>query len=190
MKEFTVPVEFGAALQQARPDTEPFQSMLVAAVLVDRDAVQVEFFLVPAADDVEAGSAVGDVVDGGDRLSGERRRYQRHMNGREDRDASGQRAECSAMGQRFEGTAVDVGLSLEAAPFCHWQDEFDPGFVGDVRHCDDVVPVRAPAFGGKAHRQSAVAVGAEDAEFEAVRSEEGVVGAGWVHVLQVIPTEL
>src|ERR1700733_15694281 len=98
MKEFTVPVEFGAALQQARPDTEPFQSMLVAAVLVDRDAVQVEFFLVPAADDVEAGSAVGDVVDGGDRLSGERRRYQRHMHGGEGRDASGRRAEARAGG--------------------------------------------------------------------------------------------
>ena len=60
-----------------------------------------------------------------------------------------------------------------------------PGIVRDPGHRDDVVPVRAPAFGREAHRQAAVAIGAEHAELEAVRSEQRVVGAGWVHVRPV-----
>src|SRR5271165_1320029 len=116
MKEFAIPIEFRPALQQERPDAKPFQPVLVAAVLIDGDAVQVELLLVPAADNVEAGSAVRDMIDGGDRLGAERRRNQRYVHGGEDRDALRQRTEGGAMRECLERTAIDVGLALEAAP--------------------------------------------------------------------------
>ena len=58
LEELAVPVELRPALEQLRPDLPPFEAVLVAPVLVDGDAVQVELLLVPAADDVEAGAAV------------------------------------------------------------------------------------------------------------------------------------
>ena len=57
------------------------------------DAVQVGFLLVPAADDVEPGAPVRDVIDGRDRLGRERRRDQRHMDGREHADLLGERSD-------------------------------------------------------------------------------------------------
>ena len=83
MKELAVPVELGPALEQARPDAEPFQSVFVAAVLVDGDAVQIEFFLIPTADDIEPGAAVRDMIDGGDRLGAECRGNERDDSAKE-----------------------------------------------------------------------------------------------------------
>ena len=114
IEEFAVPVELRPALQQPRPDLEPLQPVVVAALLVDRHAVQVELLLVPAADDVEAGAAMRHMIDRGDRLGAERRRHQRHMHGGEDRDALRQRAKRRAMRQRLERAAVDIGLALDS----------------------------------------------------------------------------
>ena len=152
--------------------------MIIAGFRVDGDAVQVELGLVPAADDVETGAAVGDMVDRGDRLGRERRGDQRDMHGGEYGDPFGYRTERGAMGQGLERAAVDVGLALVAAPFRHRQNEFQPGIVGDPGHGDDIVPFRLPAFGREAHGQAAIAVGAEDTKLEAVAAEQRVRRVG------------
>ena len=91
MEKCSVVVELRAALQQPGPDVEPFLAVVVTGVGVDGDAVQVEFRLVPAADDVQAGAPVGDMVDGGEGLGGESGCNQRHVHGAENGDPFGDR---------------------------------------------------------------------------------------------------
>ena len=180
-EEGAIPVERRPALQQTRPDLEPFQTVVIAPSLVDLDAVQVELLLVPAADDIQPRASMRHVVDGGDRLGTKGGGDQRHVHGREDGDLLRQRAQGGAVGQGFVGFAVDVGLALIAAPLRHGQDELDASVIGDAGHRHDVVPIGLPAFGRQAQGQPAVAVGAEDAKFEAVGTEQGVAGSGVVH---------
>jgi hypothetical protein len=142
--------------------------VVVSGVLIDLDAVQVEFLLVPAADDVEPGSSMGDVIDGRNRLGSERRRHQRHVDGREYANVPGQGSDGCAVRHGLERLAVDVGLALVAAPLRDRQDEFHAGSIGDLAHGDDVVPVSGPALGRQAHREAAIAIGAEYAELELV----------------------
>src|SRR5262249_23548369 len=101
LEEAAVPVELWTALEHARPHLVPLQSVIVARVLLDLDAVQVEFLLVPTADDVKPGAPVRDVIDGGNGLGRERGRDQRDVDGREYTNLSRQRP---------DGRAVRHGL--------------------------------------------------------------------------------
>ena len=172
--EFAVPIERRTALQQLGVDLEPFEPLVVAALRIDGDAVHVEFVLVPAAHDVEAGAAVRHMVDGGDRLGDEGRRRQGHMDGREQADALGHRADGGAVRHGLERAPEIVGFAAEAAPFRHRQDEIDAGLVRHDAGLDHVVPLASPAFRRLADGEAAVAIGIEQAELELVRAEDGV----------------
>ena len=83
------------------------------------------------------------------RLGGERRRHQRHVDGREYADLLGQRADGGAVRHGLERLAVDVGLALVAAPLRDRQDELHAGAIGDLAHGGDVVPVAGQRSGAR-----------------------------------------
>jgi hypothetical protein len=112
-------VEAFAADQSAK-DFEPFVALIVAGLVIQHvDAEHRELVLTPAADDVETGAAVADVVDRGDGLGGKYRMDERHVHGDKNRDAMGERGTAELKpGQSltfFQDVAVLVRLGHDGA---------------------------------------------------------------------------
>ena len=63
-------------------DFQPLGSLIIS-LFDQRHAEHAEFLRIPAADDVEPGPALADMIDGGQRLGSIERMNQRHVNGHE-----------------------------------------------------------------------------------------------------------
>ena len=69
-------------------DVDPLLRLHIG-IFHQRHAEHVELVRIPAANDVQSGAAVADVIDGRQRLCRIERMQQRHMHGHEQRDALG-----------------------------------------------------------------------------------------------------
>ena len=175
LEEFPIPIEFRPARQHFGPDAEPFQTMLIALILLNGDAVQIKFRLIPAADDIEPRAPTAHVINRRNRLGAEGGGDDRHMHGGKDRDALCNGCKGRTMRQRFKGFAIDIRIPLIATPFRDRKDEFNAGRIGDLRHRRNVSPIGLPAFRRAAHGQAAIAIGAENTELEFIRAEKRVL---------------
>jgi hypothetical protein len=170
--KLSLEIELRFAFQNSLDDAGPFEALVVAVIAVDGDAVHAKLVGVPAADDVEADPAVGDVIEGRDGLGDKDRREHRHMGGDENAGFLGHRAERRRLGEGFERASPHVGFTAEAAPAGDRQNELNAGLVGKLGDFGNLLPVGLPAILGDAHRHAAAAIDAEQAELECVRAEE------------------
>ena len=153
---------------EALDDLPPFLRIGVAVVVVLRqvDAHRVVLGLVPAGDDVEAGAAAADLVDGGHLLGGDERVVERGVDRGEDEDALrlGEQPRCERDG--IEHALVEVGLAAVPDPARDREHEVEPHLVGEPAEPEVVVPRRLPAILDLRHRHPGRAVGREQAELE------------------------
>ena len=152
-------------------DLEPF-GRLVVALLDQRRAEHAELLRVPAADDVEPGAALADVIDRRQRLGRIERMHQRHMHGHEQADPLGRGGEARRPGEGLERPFAHLVLAAETVPARDRQEEFQPGAVGDLRGGEIVLPAGLPALRHVGDGQPAIGIGREDAELQPVRAFE------------------
>ena len=147
-------------------DVDPFLRLHIG-ILHQRHTEHVELVRVPAANDVQAGAPVTDMVHRRQRLGRIERMQQRHMDRHEQRDALGQRSETSRPGKGLERPFPHLGRAAIAAPARDRQEEIHPGAVGNPAGRNDVVPFRLPGLRHGRKRQAAFGIGGKNAQLEA-----------------------
>ncbi|ESW92444.1 hypothetical protein X770_05820 [Mesorhizobium sp. LSJC269B00] len=154
-------------------DFDPFGG-LVVALLDQRRAEHAEFLRVPAADDVQAGAALADMVDSCQRLGGIERMHQRHMHGHEQADLLGGHRQSCCPGEGLERPFAHLVAAAKATPARDRKHKFQPGAVGDLRRRQIVLPACRPAFRHIGDGQTAIGIGRKDAELQFVRAVQGM----------------
>src|SRR5262249_5654293 len=94
---------------------------------------------------------------------------QRRMDRTEYGDAPGRGQEAGRPGLRFEGRAVEIGITAVALPAAYRQDEIDASPIGHPREAQAVRPTCGPAFRRSGGRAARGTVGPEHPDLERVR---------------------
>lgn len=137
------------------------------------DAEGVVLGLVPAGDDVQAGSATPQLVDTRQLLGDHYGVVEGGMHRGEHLYMAGMGGEACGPGDGFEDAAVKIGFAAIADPARNGEQKFKAGIVTEARQCEVVVPGVLPALGNFRYGHAAGAIGREDAEFQLVAVKHG-----------------
>ena len=137
---------------------QPFARLIVAS-LRQCDAEHCKLLRVPAADDVEPGTALTDVIDCRQRLGRIERMHQRHMHGHEQGDIACDAGKACRPGEGLERPLAHMVLAAKTLPAGDRQEKFEARFVSDCGRSQIVIPACPPTLGHICDGEPAIGIG-------------------------------
>ena len=148
---------------------EPFLGIIVTRiVLALRHAEHLELALVPADHQVDAEPARADLVGGHQRLGGDQRMEQRHMDGAEHGEAGRRRQQTGRPGDGFQRRAMEIGVAAITLPARDRQHEIEARRIRHAGKRQAVGPVSRPPLRYRRGGAAGGAIGAEQPDLKGV----------------------
>ena len=173
--ELAVEVESLVRGPQPLDDGEPFLGAGVAVVVLEeRDAEHFHFRIIPAVDDVERVTAIGNVIDDGRLLGGDDRMIERDMRGRDHAGIFGGAGDAGGPGEGLEARPLRIGGAAKAAPARHRHQRLEVHLVGELRQRHGVRPGQFQPAVEIRHHAAGIEIGLERAELELAAAERRI----------------